>query len=163
MIALPESDFPGGRCPDCGILTGDRHLTGCDVARCTHCGQQHLGCDDPAATPNIWTGEWPGEAEVREGLATDLNDLAVKGFSGKLRWDGQRWQRPIASHEVFVNTPGLYRATVDAWYAVEKELDVEWTARQPIQGEATYKVFAYRIGIATIEALVADGWRPPND
>lgn len=31
-------------CPDCAVNVGERHERGCDVARCTKCGWQELGC-----------------------------------------------------------------------------------------------------------------------
>jgi hypothetical protein len=67
------------------------------------------------------------------------------------------------AHGVVANTPGLYRAVIDAWYAVEKELDVHWEARKPIQGEATYKVFAYRIALDAVKVLLAAGWASPAE
>lgn len=39
----------------------------------------------------VWTGEWPGHAEVAEGLAKDLNDLDSKAMFGLLHWNGTRW------------------------------------------------------------------------
>lgn len=83
------------RCPDCSVPAGAVHFDGCDVARCTICGRQWLGCEHEDGDGHVWTGEWPGDAEVREGLATDLNDLTMKGLVHKtLRWDGQRWRLP---------------------------------------------------------------------
>lgn len=79
-------------CPDCGVNPGIHHRPGCDVARCTACGAQAIGCEH-LAIPQVWTGQWPGAEEIEEGLATDPNDLAMKGLVHKtLRWDGQRWQ-----------------------------------------------------------------------
>lgn len=43
-----------------------------------------------------------------------------------------------------------YRAAIDAFHEVEIDLDVDWTAHNPIQGEATPKVFAYRIAVAVL-------------
>jgi hypothetical protein len=82
-------------CPDCAVSPGQPHEDGCDVARCTVCGAQRIGCDHAGSEQgwgHIWTGEWPGDAEVREGLAADLNDLTLKGATDRLRWDGQRWR-----------------------------------------------------------------------
>ena len=81
-------------CYDCGALPGELHKENCDTARCKGCGAQLLfhfnECGQEGTT--IWTGRWPGDEEVEEGLAEDLNDLAVKGATDQLRWDGQRWQ-----------------------------------------------------------------------
>jgi hypothetical protein len=77
-----------GDCPDCGAPKGQAHSPGCDVERCLECGWQAIGCDCPDDTPSTkWTGRWPGEVEVEEGLATDLNDLALKHARGELVWD----------------------------------------------------------------------------
>jgi hypothetical protein len=90
------------RCHDCGVLPGERHVPGCDVARCKECGEQMLQCglhgslllEESPMT--VWTGEWPGDVEVREGLAVDLNELSMKGATGQLRWDRdrERWVAP---------------------------------------------------------------------
>lgn len=63
------------QCHDCGVMPGERHDEGCDVALCVVCGLQQLQCDPEAehglTGPDLppmqtWTGEWPGEAECRE-------------------------------------------------------------------------------------------------
>ena len=82
-------------CPDCAVAPGEAHVDGCDVARCTACGAQRIGCDhggEDVGWGAIWTGRWPGVAEVEEGLAVDLNDLERKAATGELIWDGERWQ-----------------------------------------------------------------------
>ena len=84
------------QCPDCCVSPGEVHVEGCDVACCGACGSQRLGCEhsgDGRTNTQRWTGRWPGDDEVAEGLATDLNDLARKAASGRLTWDGQRWRR----------------------------------------------------------------------
>jgi hypothetical protein len=53
-------------CHDCGVAPGERHLEGCDVARCTSCGGQRLGCDCKDGQPDVWTGVWPGIKECYE-------------------------------------------------------------------------------------------------
>jgi hypothetical protein len=61
-------------CPDCAVLPGQPHRTGCDVERCTVCRGQRLQCatdrEDDACVAHdplqaLWTGEWPGAAECR--------------------------------------------------------------------------------------------------
>jgi hypothetical protein len=54
------------RCPCCQVIPGQTHEVSCDVARCAHCGWQHIQCDSPAARPDAWSGEWPGDLECRE-------------------------------------------------------------------------------------------------
>jgi hypothetical protein len=83
-------------CPDCGVPAETAHEDGCDVARCTLDGMQRLNHDHPNPAEGwgqVWTGLWPGDVEIAEGLATDHNDLIMKGVRGDLRWNGQRWVR----------------------------------------------------------------------
>lgn len=87
------------RCPDCGVMPGERHREGCDVARCVGCGQQALQCDRHLDRPmQTWTGRWPGSEEIEEGLAKDLNHLAMCGLGPEpiLLWDTERerWVKP---------------------------------------------------------------------
>ena len=83
----------GRPCPDCAVSPGSQHDGGCDVARCTECGWQDLSCEHNAPM-ELWTGEWPGDVEIAEGLATDHNDLANRHLSGELVWNGTRLVRP---------------------------------------------------------------------
>lgn len=83
-------------CPDCGVLPALAHDDGCDVARCTVCGFQRISCEHESSNEGwgqIWTGRWPGDAEVEEGLASDLNDLHSQAQQGFVKWDGQRWRK----------------------------------------------------------------------
>lgn len=91
-------------CPDCAAKPGQYHHIHCDVASCITCGAQALMCsfedEDHVWYGQIWSGRWPGLDEIDEGLATDLNDLAVKGHSGQLTWNGQRWvKNPIVEDD----------------------------------------------------------------
>lgn len=54
-------------CPDCAVAVGEKHELGCDVARCLMDGSQRLSCGERGCCgEDIWTGEWPGDAECRE-------------------------------------------------------------------------------------------------
>jgi len=68
-------------CPDCGAIPGQPHREGCDVERCSVCGDQRLTCTcyghDKAFSR--WTGFWPGYLESR-ALGIDLNQLYDRGF-----------------------------------------------------------------------------------
>ena len=56
-----------GKCHDCGVKAGKQHENGCDVARCTDCGGQHLSCDcADDENMDVWTGLWPGIKECYE-------------------------------------------------------------------------------------------------
>jgi hypothetical protein len=65
-------------CPDCGVVPGVEHETGCDWARCLHTGEQRFshevttediasGEADPPdhdCGRDVWTGEFPGVADA---------------------------------------------------------------------------------------------------
>lgn len=96
---MQEPDQTYSKCPDCQVEPGRSHEDGCDVARCTDCGWQRIGClhvTTPIGWGEVWTGRWPGEVEVEAGLARNLNDLALKAGRGALVWSrqGQRWVDP---------------------------------------------------------------------
>jgi hypothetical protein len=64
------------------------------------CGFQRIGCEHENSSlgwDQIWTGEWPGEAECREfgwllpDGEPDLNRLAKEAWMGQVRWNGERW------------------------------------------------------------------------
>lgn len=57
---------PDRKCHDCAASPGERHMEGCDVARCTSCGGQRLACDCEDGEPDIWDGMWPGTRECYE-------------------------------------------------------------------------------------------------
>lgn len=89
-------------CYDCGVAPDAPHIDGCDVARCTLCGWQRISCGHFARDVGwgaVWTGEFPGCAEVRKGYGRDLNDLASRAHQGLLEWDqdAQEW-RPRTGH-----------------------------------------------------------------
>ena len=91
--------FVGGEtCPDCAVAPGCRHEKGCDVARCKICGFQDLSCEHRATPMTMWTGRWPGDLEVSEGLASDLAELYVRRLRGELVWniEDERWM--LAGH-----------------------------------------------------------------
>ncbi|AON97005.1 hypothetical protein BI081_gp102 [Mycobacterium phage Tonenili] len=101
------------RCSGCGVHPGQRHQSGCDVARCKGCGWQDISCDceEKSDEMTLWTGEWPGKAEVAEYQLLDLNMLAVFQARGLLVWDrdderlyqspnhdDERWQTKVAEY-----------------------------------------------------------------
>jgi hypothetical protein len=53
-------------CPDCGCCHGQKHHEGCDVERCSSCGQQRISCGCPNHDPERtrWMGVWPTGKEV---------------------------------------------------------------------------------------------------
>lgn len=63
-------------CHDCGVLPGQVHHDGCDVARCLQTGLQRLSCTGRHDCGNdAWTGQWPGEADaIRLGWYAKLTD-----------------------------------------------------------------------------------------
>ena len=74
-------------CHDCGVIPGQKHHEGCDVARCTTCGGQRLSCDCEEENEDVWDGIWPGTIEALEqrliccwdndrNWMADLNELA---------------------------------------------------------------------------------------
>ena len=89
-------------CHDCGVMPGEKHTEGCDVARCQACGGQRLSCGCKECGDDIWEGLWPGTKECYEkgyvarwegsnnpfsnGLTFDYNRLAVEHIRSK-EWD----------------------------------------------------------------------------
>ncbi len=63
-------------CHDCSARPGQKHQEGCDVERCSVCGEQRLGCDCKGHDKEFakWTGIWPGMAEANY-LGIGLNDF----------------------------------------------------------------------------------------
>jgi len=64
-------------CPDCGTPIGKPHQDGCDVARCTACGNQRISCQHSSTETGwgqIWTGVWPGKFG-QEIYNCSLNEL----------------------------------------------------------------------------------------
>lgn len=53
-------------CPDCSVKVNEKHLTNCDVARCTVCSGQLLSCGCDNGSPDVWTGLWPGVVDAYE-------------------------------------------------------------------------------------------------
>ena len=95
-------------CPDCAVDPGELHDDGCDVARCTVCGFQRISCDHEdtdVGWGQVWTGQWPGDVEVAEGLASDLNDLHMKGITKALTWNGERWVANNRQHCIYCGAP----------------------------------------------------------
>lgn len=68
-------------CPDCGTAPGMPHVPGCDVERCSVCGNQKIQCNHSDHDPLFarWTGIYPGEAEAKY-LGMDLNEFVKEGY-----------------------------------------------------------------------------------
>lgn len=86
-------------CGDCGVKPGVQHAAGCDVARCTKCGNQFISHND-GGRPTVWRGEFPGVHECR-GMSLfdhagepDLNRLASMAAIGLLQWNSgsEQWE-----------------------------------------------------------------------
>jgi hypothetical protein len=56
------------KCPDCGTGIGMPHQNGCDIERCSVCGNQRITCECDGHAPlrSVWTGEWPTGNSVDE-------------------------------------------------------------------------------------------------
>jgi hypothetical protein len=121
-----------GDCGDCGTRPGQPHEDGCDVARCTVCGWQRIGCEhgtSDAGWGEVWSGVWPGYAECRElgwfsyeinldSYGPDLHRLALAHAVGALRWDGRRLVLARTVEEVqAVRNP---QANVGCWRAATR-------------------------------------------
>lgn len=68
-------------CPDCNVKPGQPHNPGCDVERCSVCGNQKLGCHCKGHDIDFarWTGLWPASAESAM-LGIDLNEFYRQNF-----------------------------------------------------------------------------------
>jgi hypothetical protein len=68
-------------CPDCAVTPGQPHVAGCDIARCLTDGGQRLSCDGRGhdCGQDVWTGEWPGDAECR-GFGWWVQDRCAEGL-----------------------------------------------------------------------------------
>lgn len=90
------------------------------MALCKVCGWQDIGdhdCPDDRAS-TIWTGRWPGDAEVREYELTDLNELASMCRTDLLAWnsDLERW---VKNPDARTNWGGFLKRCRD-WEADRK-------------------------------------------
>jgi hypothetical protein len=68
-------------CPGCNAEPCRQHMSGCDVERCSSCGDQRLQCDCADHDPLFarWTGFWPGYLESK-ALGIDMNELYGHGL-----------------------------------------------------------------------------------
>ena len=95
------------RCRDCGVLPGQVHVPGCDIALCKLCGFQDIGdhdtdCPEDDDRPStVWTGRYPGLLEVEEWGLRDLNELASLQRTTLLRWDRdlERWVKDLNARQ----------------------------------------------------------------
>ena len=69
------------KCPDCDVVPGQPHVPGCDVERCSECGNQLIscGCEGHDRAFARWTGFWPGSLESKE-IGIDLNEMYQTGI-----------------------------------------------------------------------------------
>lgn len=127
------SELPS--CHDCAVSPGEPHLDGCDVARCLVTGGQRLQCYPEAAYDpsdpewdeiafdhygdcgqDIWTGEWPGDADCRRlGFWCRWEVDGKLAEFGPPTWGGVgRWARCEADDDGA--TPDLNRLVVEAFW-----------------------------------------------
>jgi len=71
------------RCGDCIALPGEPHAEACDIARCLWTGGQRFSCslsgEDHDCGKDIWTGQWPGEADaIRLGWHCRRKDIGYE-------------------------------------------------------------------------------------
>ena len=68
-------------CPDCNVKPGELHESGCDVERCSICGEQWISCGHGRRDKRFsrWTGIWPGKAEA-DYLGVNLNEFYEQGY-----------------------------------------------------------------------------------
>lgn len=72
------------KCPDCAVETGNIHISGCDIERCSICGDQWISCGHEEHDPNKskWTGELPDmrhPMEIANDLARQRSKLKLSG------------------------------------------------------------------------------------
>jgi hypothetical protein len=102
-------------CPDCGVVPGSQHEDGCDVARCLSTGGQRLSCHQSHdCGEDVWTGDWPGDAECRE-FGWWVQDRCTEG----LGWVPCAPDAPGATED-------LNRLALDARWSAEQE---RWVLR----------------------------------
>lgn len=65
-LLLEEIKTSDRHCGDCGVIPGEKHLDGCDIAECLVCRGQRLQCSCENGSGDIWTGLWPGTIECYE-------------------------------------------------------------------------------------------------
>jgi hypothetical protein len=72
------------KCPDCGAALDQPHNKGCDVERCSSCGQQRISChcENWDWPHDKWTGDWPIGRQrivvVQSGSATYVRRFVVE-------------------------------------------------------------------------------------
>jgi hypothetical protein len=81
--AKKRADRP---CHDCGVMPGEKHIEGCDTARCLTCGGQRLVCDCVTGYGDVWDGMWPGTRECYE-----KGYVCKWGKNGAPRFDFNQW------------------------------------------------------------------------
>jgi hypothetical protein len=83
-------------CHDCACETGEHHILGCDVERCTFCGGQMLscGCDVKEDSREKWSGIAFEEARLL------CEEKGLYSYFGPNGWTECDEHHPNASHDL---------------------------------------------------------------
>lgn len=93
-------------CPNCGVKPGQRHASGCDVAKCPRCGLQLLGCDCIYLISNIE----PATLDITHPDVYNNGPTDAMIFRWEMEW-GHR-EQPWTGE-----WPGVAECREYGWYA----------------------------------------------